>query len=476
VIPVGGYGPALNGLPCFLHPVSLLMSPHPLSCSALLTDLYQLTMLQAYGDWGMNEMAVFEFFVRRLPPGYGFLMAAGLEQVLDYLETLRFRSEELDWLATTGRFREDFLASLGDFRFTGEVHAIAEGTVVFADEPLIQVVAPLREAQLVETRLINLLHYSTLIASTAARVRLAAPEQTLVDFGLRRAHGAEAGLMAARSCVLAGFDGTSNVQAGQLWGLKLYGTMAHAFIQAHESELEAFAHFARSFPRGTTLLIDTYDTESAARSLLPLLRTLGEEGISISLVRIDSGDLAAHAKAVRAILDGGGASEVGIFASGNLDAARVAALVRQGTPINGFGVGTKLVTAADQPYLDCAYKLQEYGGQPRRKRSEGKATWPGRKQVWRQRQDDGRLRGDLLALASEHATGEALLQPVMREGRRLAPSPPLAELCARAARELTNLPEPLRELEGLREPPDPVVVSSELRALAATLDQRSPEP
>lgn len=453
------------------------MSSHPISSSALLTDLYQLTMLQAYADWGMNEVAVFEFFVRKLPQGCGFLMAAGLEQALDYLETLRFTSDDLAWLATTGRFHDDFLASLADFRFTGEVHAIAEGTVVFPEEPLLQVVAPLREAQLVETRLINLLQYATLIASTAARVRLAAPAHTLVDFGLRRAHGSEAALCAARSCVLAGFDGTSNVQAGQLWGLKLFGTMAHAFIQAHDSELEAFEHFARSFPSGTTLLIDTYDTEAAARSLLPLLRSLGQEGIHISLVRIDSGDLGAHAKAVRAILDEGGAHEVGIFASGNLDAARVAALVAQRTPITGFGVGTKVVTAAEQPYLDCAYKLQEYAGKPRCKGSEGKATWPGRKQVWRQRHRDGGLLQDVLALASEPGTGEPLLQPVMRQGRRLAPSPPLGELRARAAQALADLPEPLRALDGPGESPVvPVEVSAELRALAATLTQRSPRP
>ena len=446
------------------------MVSHPVSSSALLTDLYQLTMLQAYDDWGMNEMAVFEFFVRKLPHGCDFLIAAGLEQALAYLESLRFSSEELAWLATTGRFRDDFLARLADFRFTGEVHAIAEGTVVFPEEPLLQVVAPLREAQLVETRLINLLQYATLIASTAARVRLAAPSHTLVDFGLRRAHGAEAGLCAARSCVLAGFDGTSNVQAGQLWGLKLFGTMAHAFIEAHGRELEAFEHFARSFPSGTTLLIDTYDTEAAARGLLPLLRTLGQEGIHIGLVRIDSGDLGAHAKAVRAILDAGGAHEVGIFASGNLDATRVAALVAEGAPITGFGVGTKVVTAAEQPYLDCAYKLQEYGGTPRCKRSEGKATWPGRKQVWRQRQPDGRLLRDVLALASEPGTGEPLLQPVMGQGSRLQPSPPLEELRARAAQGLADLPEPLRALDGAGEAAVvPVEVSPALRGLAATL-------
>lgn len=454
---------------CFISPLS---SSSPLGASALLTDLYQLTMLQSYADGNMNGVAVFEFFARRLPPGWGFLLAAGLEQALDYLECLRFSAEDLDWLASTGRFTPEFLGSLADLRFTGEVHAVAEGMVVFANEPLLRVVAPLREAQLVETRLINLLHYSTLIASAAARVRLAAAERLLVDFGLRRAHGAEAGMMASRSCALAGFDGTSNMLAGQLWGLKLYGTMAHSYIEAHESEREAFAHFARSFPAGTTLLIDTYDTEAAARALPPLLRQLATEGIHIGMVRIDSGDLGVHAKAVRALLDAGGAREVGIFASGNLDAVGVADLLRGGAPIDGFGVGTRLVTAAEHPYLDCAYKLQEYGGQPRRKQAEGKATWPGRKQVWRQRDGQGRLLRDALALESEPGTGEPLLQPVMREGRRLAPSPPLGEVCARARQALTELPEPLRQLEQPEEAPDPVVVSEQVKHLAARLDRQ----
>jgi nicotinate phosphoribosyltransferase len=278
--------------------------------SALLTDLYQLTMLQAYFDQGMNDTAVFEFFVRKLPEKRNFLMAAGLEQVIDYLEGLRFTDDELAWLAGSGRFRAEFVDSLGDLRFTGEVWAMPEGTIFFPNEPILRVTAPLREAQLVETRIINLLQFQTLVASKAARVCLAAPGRVLADFGLRRAHGAEAGLLSARASFIAGFDGTSNMLAGMRWGVPLFGTMAHSFIQTHDQELVAFEHFARSHPRGTTLLIDTYDTETAAQALIPLQRQLTSEGIRIQAVRIDSGDLGQHARRVRAILDSAGARDI----------------------------------------------------------------------------------------------------------------------------------------------------------------------
>jgi nicotinate phosphoribosyltransferase len=441
------------------------------SPSALLTDLYQLTMLQAYFEGGLEEEAVFEFFVRKLPPGHNFLMAAGLEQVLDYLENLAFTPAELDWVAATGRFRRDFVDRLGSLRFTGQVEAMAEGTVCFPDEPLLRVVAPLPQAQLVETRIINLLQYPTMVAAKAARCVLAAPGKLLVDFGLRRAHGAEAGLLSARASHLAGFDGTATVLAGMTWGIPLYGTMAHSFIQVHEGEEEAFVHFARCHPQATTLLIDTYDTEAAARRIVPLAARLGAEGIVVQAVRIDSGDLAAHARQVRAILDAGGLAAVKIFASGNLDEARLHDLVAAGAPIDGFGVGTRMNTCADQPYLDCAYKLQEYAGRPRRKRSEGKATWPGRKQVYRRHGEDGRLAGDLLTTLDDPAVaGEALLRPVMATGRRLAPAPPLTHIRAHAAAQLAALPEPLRSLE--QGAPYPVAVSEALRVLTDEVDRQ----
>ncbi len=436
--------------------------------SALLTDLYQLTMLQAYFDQGMAGTAVFEFFVRRLPAGRNFLVAAGLEQALDYLEGLHFAPEELDWLTHGGRFHQPFVDSLVNLRFTGEIYAMAEGTVFFPNEPLLRVVAPLREAQLVETRLINLLQFQTLIASKAARVRLAAGDKMLADFGMRRAHGAEAALLSARASSLAGFNGTSNVQAGMRWGIPLSGTMAHSFIQTHDQELDAFAHFARSHPQTTTLLIDTYDTEAAARALPPLVRRLAAEGIHIQAVRIDSGDLGDHAHQVRAILDAGGAHPIKIFASGDLDEYGVKALLANAAPIDGFGVGTRMNTSADHPYLECAYKLQEYAGLARRKLSEGKANWPGRKQVFRRYDAAGQLAGDTLTLEAHHEPGTPLIARVMSSGRRLAPSPTLDQVRDYAQGQLASLPPALRQLEA--GPAYPVEVAASLRDLARQVD------
>ncbi len=442
----------------------------PTESSALLTDLYQLTMLQAYYEQDMHATAVFEFFVRKLPAGRNFLIATGLDQALDFLEGLSFDPDELDWLRNCGRFETSFVDSLGDLRFTGEVEAMAEGTPFFPDEPILRVVAPLREAQLVETRLINLLQFQTLVASKAARVRLAAGDRLLVDFGLRRAHGAEAGLLSARASYLAGFDGSSNVLVGMRWGVPLFGTMAHSFIQAHEDELAAFEHFARCHPQATTLLIDTYDTEAAAAALLPLAKQLAADGITVQAVRLDSGDLGEHARMVRAILDAGGEPSIKIFASGNLDEFEVQRLVAAGAPIDGFGVGTRMNTSADRPYLDCAYKLQEYAGQARRKRSEGKATWPGRKQVFRRFDAVGRMAGDTLTLETDSAPGEPLLRKVMREGRRIEASPPLKQLRDHALAQLAALPDAMRSLDAA--PPYLTEVADPLRALAREVDAR----
>jgi nicotinate phosphoribosyltransferase len=418
--------------------------------SALLTDLYQLTMLQAYFDQQMEQTAVFELFVRKLPACRNFLVAAGLEQALDYLENLHFTAPELDWLANTGRFSREFIAYLEEFRFCGDVHAMAEGTVFFANEPILRVTAPLPQAQLVETCLINLLHLQTLIASKAARMVLAAPGKLLIDFGLRRAHGTEAGLLAARAGYLAGLSGSSNVLAGMLYDLPIYGTMAHSFIQAHDDEMEAFAHFAASQPNNLVCLLDTYDTEAAAQQLVTLAPKL--EGVTIQGVRLDSGDLAEHARKVRRILDDGGLRHVRILASSNLDEYALQKFVVEGAPIDGFGIGSRLDTSADAPYLDCVYKLQQYAGKPRLKRSEGKATWPGSKQVYRNYAPDGSLAYDLLTLedapsALGESLGEPLLQPVMRGGQRLFPTLPLAELRQYAALERTRLPETWRSSE-----------------------------
>src|SRR5215813_13087545 len=438
--------------------------------SALLTDLYQLNMIQAYLDHGKTETAVFEFFFRNLPPRRGFVVAAGLEQALDFLEELRFSAEEIEWLARSGRFGTRLLDHLAALRFTGDVHAIPEGTAVFANEPILRVTAPLPQAQLVETRLINILHLQSLIASKAARMMLAAPGKLLVDFGLRRAHGGEAGLMAARASYIAGFAGTATVLAGERFGIPMFGTMAHSFIQTYDDETAAFVDFAQSRPENLTLLIDSYDTEAAARKVVALAPQLAARGITIRNVRLDSGDLVALSKAVRRILDAGGLTGVGIFASGGLDEDRLAAMRQAAAPIDGFGIGTSLTTSSDVPALDCVYKLQEYAGLARRKRSTGKATWPGRKQVWRRFTPDGRMAGDVLSVEDDDCPGEPLIELVMQAGKRLEPRPTLDQIRARAARELARLPEPLRRLD-----PDasyPVEVSDALRHLAAEVDGR----
>ena len=437
----------------------------------LLTDLYELTMLQAYFEQAMNATASFEFFVRALPAKRNFLMAAGLEQVLDYLATLRFTPEELAWARACGRFTPDFVASLAGLRFTGDVDAMPEGTVFFADEPILRITSPLREAQLVESRVMNLLHYETLVAAKAARSVLAAPGALLVDFGLRRAHGAEAGLLSARACHLAGFTGTATVEAGRRFGIPLFGTMAHSYVQVHGDEAAAFEHFARAQPDNAILLIDTYDTERAAHRVVALAPVLAARGIAIKGVRLDSGDLGEHARRVRAILDAGGLRGLTIFASGNLDEYELAGLRAQGAPIDGFGIGTRMNTSADAPYLDCAYKLQEYDGRPRRKRSEGKATWPGRKQVFRRYGSDGRFAEDVLALADEPEFGEPLLVPAMRGGEALQPRLSLAEARDHARTQLAGLPERLRSLEPASA--YPVNVTQGLRELAAEIDAQT---
>jgi nicotinate phosphoribosyltransferase len=440
--------------------------------SPLLTDLYQLNMVQAYLDNGMSDTAVFEFFSRRLPKERRFLMAAGLEQALCFLETVRFGAEELDWLLRTSRFNRRFLDYAASFRFTGDVDAMAEGTVFFADEPILRVTAPIAEAQLVETRLINLLHLQSLIAGKAARMVLAAEGRTLIDFGLRRAHGAEAGLHAARAAYIAGFAGTASVLAGPAFGVPLYGTMAHSYVQAHADETEAFLSFARSRPSDLVLLIDTYDTEAGAERVVRLAPRLTAEGIRLRGVRLDSGDLADHARKVRAILDASGLKGVRIFASGGIDERKIARFVAEGAPIDGFGIGTSLVTSQDAPALDCAYKLQAYAGRPRRKRSESKATWPGAKQVFRRFDEDGRMAGDVVSVATDRQPGEPLLAPVMRAGRRVCAPPSLEEVRAHAAAELARLPEALRALEDVEAGaiPYPVEIAPALRRLAEIAD------
>ncbi|HTX24024.1 MAG TPA: nicotinate phosphoribosyltransferase [Steroidobacteraceae bacterium] len=444
----------------------------PVASTALLTDFYQLTMAQAYFELGMNETAVFELFVRRLPATRRFLLAAGLEQALDHIEQLRFAPHDLEYLAALGVFPQRFLDHLATVRFSGQVHAMPEGTPFFPDEPILRITAPILEAQLLESRLINIMHFQSLIASKAMRCVLAARGRRLVDFGMRRAHEADAALFAARAAYLAGFDATATVEAARRFGIPTSGTLAHSFIQAHDREQDAFRNFVRVQRAPATLLIDTYDTERAARRVAALvheLRARGPQGHGVRAVRIDSGDLAAQARSVRAILDAEGCRDVEIVLSGGLDEHAIERLVGSGAPVEAFGVGTALDVSADSPALDMAYKLQHYAGKPRRKRSAGKATWPGAKQVFRERDAQGVVRCDWIVLDQEHAPGEPLLGQVVRDGRRIVPSAALTAVRARCQDAVGTLPPFLHVLE---DGPSPftVTVSDAVRALAAASD------
>jgi nicotinate phosphoribosyltransferase len=436
----------------------------------LLTDLYQLTMMQGYLDRQMHETAVFEFSIRTLPEQRGFFLAAGLETVIEFLEALKFSVEELTYLSKSGRFSKALIDYLAQFRFGGDVDAMPEGSVFFPDEPILRIVAPLPVAQFIETRVINLLHVQTLLASKAARCFLAAGGRArLIDFGLRRAHGSEAGLWAARSSYIAGFDGTSTVLAEHLYGIPAFGTMAHSFIEAHDDEKEAFIHFAESNPRIVTLLIDTYDTVAGASKVVEIRETLARQGIKIRGVRLDSGDILDLSRKVRTIFDRSGMRDVQIFASGNIDEYAIHDLLSAGAPIDAFGVGTRLDTSSDIPYFDCAYKLMEYAGQPRLKKSEGKATWPGRKQVFRSFQGD-RMAGDVLTLEGDRQEGTPLIEPVMRGGRRIGDPARLSDIRNYALRQISGLPEGLKSLT--RSSPYPAAVSPALKGLKASIEKK----
>ncbi|HSL71036.1 MAG TPA: nicotinate phosphoribosyltransferase [Longimicrobiales bacterium] len=437
--------------------------------SALLTDLYQLTMLAAYFERGMEETAVFEFFVRRLPEQRNFLVAAGLEQLVEYLQSLRFAPAELEWLDSTRLFGSEFLQRLETLRFQGDVDALPEGTAFFANEPLVRVTAPLPQAQLVETRLINLLHFQSMVASKAARCVLAADGRDLIDFGLRRAHGAEAGVLAARAAYLAGFTGTATVEAARRFGMPMFGTMAHSFVQAHLGEEAAFRHFIDCFPSHNTLLIDTYDTERAAHKVVALADRVRASGVAIQAVRIDSGDLGQQCRLVRRILDDGGLHATRIFVSGSLDEYEIERLVQSGAPVNSFGVGTHLDVSADAPYLDCAYKLQEYAGRPTRKRSEGKPTFPGRKQILRRYGERNQLLEDEIVIEGDARPGIALLEPAMRGGVRVRQLQSLAQARVRAKNTLALLPARLRSLR--ERGTYPVRLGASVTALAETADR-----
>jgi nicotinate phosphoribosyltransferase len=439
--------------------------------SALFTDLYELTMAQAYDLELMDEIAVFELIFRKLPDNRNAVIAAGLADVVASLENLQVTDDDLDYLRGLGLFREPFLERLKNLHFQGDLFAAPEGTPLFPHEPLVQVVAPLLEAQLIETLVLNQVHFQTVAATKATRIVQAAAGRDIVEFGSRRAHGSDAALKVVRTSYLAGAAGTSNVLAGKLYGIPVFGTMAHSYIQAHADESAAFAAFARLYPE-TTLLVDTYDTLEGVRKVIELSRQLGEQ-FRVHAVRLDSGDLGELAKQTRQMLDAAGLSRVGIFATSGLDEYEIARLLASGAPINAFGVGTKLAVSEDAPALDMAYKLVEYTGRPRMKLSSKKVILPGRKQVFRQFAGERMLR-DIIGRHDEELEGEPLLQPVLRGGERLAAARVTLEEARRhAALEQTRLPDPLRRLE--RSPtPYPVEVSPalnrELESLRASLE------
>ena len=429
---------------------------------ALLIDLYELTMGESYVAQGIDERpATFQLFCRNLPAGWGYLVAAGIEDALAFLEELRFGDEELAFLEGTELFSATFLERLAGLRFTGQVRAMREGTVFFPNEPVLEVAAPLLEAQLVETALVNIVHFQSLIAARAARCVDVAGGRRLVEFGLRRAHGGQAGVEVARSSYLAGFDATSDVLAGQRHGIPLAGTMAHSYVECFPSEAEAFEAFTRSYPDGSTLLIDTYDTVEGARRAAEVAGKLAASGGRLGGVRLDSGDLLELSRRVREVLDGAGLPGVTIFASGNLDEYEIARLLGAGAPIDGFGVGSRLAVSDGAPSIDLVYKLVEFDGRPVLKLSADKATLPGPKQVWR-RVEGGRFAGDLIALADEEppAGAEGLLESAT-VGRDT-----LATARERTAAQRAALPDSHRRLDSVPYPVEISAAVDELRKAA----------
>ncbi|MGA8430004.1 MAG: nicotinate phosphoribosyltransferase [Candidatus Sulfotelmatobacter sp.] len=420
--------------------------PQPLAHSALLADLYELTMAAAYFENKLTGNATFELFVRSLPPERSFLLAAGLEQALEYLEHLRFSSEELSYLREQpvfARIGDDFFDYLRNFSFHGDVWAMPEGTPVFAEEPLLRVSAPIIEAQIIETFLLSTLTFQTMIASKAARVTWAAQGRQVVEFGSRRAHGPEAGVLAARAAYIGGCSGTSNLLAGKTFGIAIFGTMAHSFVMAYADEEQAYRRFDQLFPEHNILLVDTYDTLAAIdKIILAKLRPRA--------VRLDSGNLLELSRQVRERLDRAGLMETDIFVSGDLDEFRITRLLADGAPIDAFGVGTVLATSKDAPALGGVYKLvdleSEQGVTYRAKLSEDKVTYPGAKQVFRFSDGDGIYRKDIVGLENEEYPAAApLLRCVMKNGSATL-SPSLQDIQLHAREQLAKLPSASREL------------------------------
>jgi len=434
-----------------------------------MTDLYELTMMAGYAGEGLADTpATFDLFVRKLPRNRSYLVASGIEPALEDLLALRFVEEQIAYLRSLPVFRHvdpAWFDRLEALRFQGDVWAVPEGTIVFEGEPILRVDAPLEQAQWVETYLISAIGYPTLVASKAARIIEAAKSRRVVEFGARRGHGPSAGLLAARAACAVGFSGTSLVEAARLLGVPAVGTMAHAWVQTFADEPEAFRAFIRHFPERATLLVDTYDTPEGVRRACQLAEPF-------AAIRIDSGDLAEEAKRARAILDDAGRSDVRIFASGDLNESKIAALLEAGAPIDAFGVGTELITSRDDPSIAMVYKLVAVDGQGRLKLSPGKATYPGAKQIDRLRGSDGRFERDVVRLADEPFQGEPLLRRVIQAGRRLEPPETLETIRERFERQRAALPEALRGLDA--QATYPVTISDRLQAEADRIRREEP--
>lgn len=414
---------------------------------ALLTDLYELTMAACYYEHEMVQPATFSLFIRSYPPGRNFFVSAGLADALNYLENLQFTREDLAYLEKTGLFKPAFLEYLEDFRFTGEVWAIPEGRLFFAEEPLLEVRAPLIEAQLVETCLINTFNLQVMIATKAARCVIAAQGRPLVDFSLRRTQGKDAGLKVARSSYIGGFIGTSNVLAGKEFNIPIYGTMAHSFVVSFPNEQTAFQAFAQTFPENTIFLVDTYDSLAGVRKAVRVGQELKKKGVKLKGIRLDSGNIAILSKAARQILDEAGFEETMIFASGAFDEYKIKEILAKGAQVDSFGVGTKMGVSADAPYLDMAYKLVQYNGRPVLKLSPGKITLPGEKQVFRFYREDGRLSKDIIGLRGEQYEGSCqLLKKFMDQGKIISPLPTIQEIRQTFLDELDKLDEKYKKI------------------------------
>ncbi len=438
----------------------------------LFTDLYELTMAAAYFENKMFEPATFSLFIRSYPRSRRYFVSAGLADVLDYFQNLKFSAEDLEYLESTHLFKPGFLSHLEGLRFTGNVYAIPEGRLFFVNEPVLEVTAPLIEAQIVETFVINAVHLQVLIATKASRCVHAAGRRPLVDFSLRRTHGTDAGMKVARASFLGGFAGTSNVLAGKTYGIPIFGTMAHSFVTSFESEIDSFRTFALTFPENTVLLVDTYDTLRGAKAAAQTGKEMAQKGKKLKGVRLDSGNIALLSRRVREILRKEGLSEATIFASGGFDEHKIEKVLRQGGDIDSFGVGTKMGVSADAPYFDMAYKMVRYSGRPVLKLSPDKATLASEKQVFRFKTAKGRLKKDIIGLRDERFEGsELLLERVMSKGKITANPLSLPQIQERFLEEFSSLDDKYKSLDG-GEREYPVSLSPRLKSLQARLIRR----